>query len=97
MPKAHTVLPREKACPKDEGKTKWEKFCEERGMAPRKKRSRLVYDEVEKDWVPRWGRASIKHRATGDDWVLAEKPKHVASGLTPFEYARAERKEKLEK
>lgn len=66
MPKPNTVLPREKPVPKEEQKTKWERFREERGLPPRKKRSRMVYDPVEKEWVPRWGKDSIKHRAEGD-------------------------------
>lgn len=97
MPKATTTLPREKPVPKEEVKTKWEKFREERGLPPRKKRSRLVYDPVEKDWVPRWGKGSIKHRAEGDQWLMHEKPKHRESGLNPFEYAKAEKRQKLEK
>jgi len=29
--------------------------------------------------------------------MMVEKPKHLEAGLTPFEYATAERKGKLEK
>ena len=46
MPSSKVVLPREKTCPVEVPKTKWEKFREERGMAPRAKRSRLVFDEL---------------------------------------------------
>jgi len=46
MPSSVTVLPREKPCPKEDVKTKWEKFREERGLTARKKRSRLVYDPI---------------------------------------------------
>lgn len=97
MPKSTTILPREKPCPKEAVKTKWEKFREERGMAPRKKRSRLVFDSIQNDWVPRWGKGSIKQLARKDDWLMTEKPKHRESGLNPFDYATAERKGKLEK
>jgi regulator of ribosome biosynthesis len=55
-----TILPREKPCPIEKGKTKWEKFREEKGLPARKKRSRLVFDEITNDWVPRWGFGSIK-------------------------------------
>jgi len=54
------ILPREKPCPVEKSKTKWEKFREEKGLPPRKKRSRLVFDEITNDWVPRWGTGSIK-------------------------------------
>ena len=60
MPEPVQVLPREKPCPVEKPKTKWEKFREERGMAPRKKRSRLVFDPITNDWVPRWGTGSKK-------------------------------------
>ena len=53
-------LPREKPCPVEKAKTKWEKFREEKGMPPRQKRSRMVYDEITQDYVPRWGAKSIK-------------------------------------
>jgi len=46
MPQGKTVLPREKPAPKEEMKTKWEKFREEKGLPPRKKRSRLVFDPI---------------------------------------------------
>lgn len=60
MPTPVQVLPREKPIPVEKPKTKWEKFREERGLAPRKKRSRLVFDPLTQDWVPRWGMDSIK-------------------------------------
>ena len=97
MPKGNTTLPREKPIPKEEAKTKWEKFREERGLPPRKKRSRLVYDEATGDWVPRWGKGSIKKLAERDNWIMHEKPKHVESGMTPFEYSKMEKKQMLDK
>ena len=60
MPESLTVLPREKPCPVEKPKTKWEKFRLERGMAPRQRRSRLVFDNITRDWVPRWGKDSVK-------------------------------------
>ncbi len=97
LSKPSTVLPREKPAPKEKVKTKWEKFREERGLPPRKKRSRLVYDEITKDWVPRWGPGSIKKIEEKHNWLMVEKPKHAASGLNPFEYAKMEQKAKLQK
>lgn len=97
MPACTTVLPREKPIPKEELKTKWERFREEKGLPARRKRSRLVFDPIQNDWVPRWGKGSIKKLAEKDDWMMHEKPKHVQSGMNPFDYARAEKKAKLEK
>ncbi len=77
-------LPRMRPLPKPKHKSKWERFAEERGIA-KQKRSRLVYDEASKDWVPRWGANSAKHRAEKQDWVM-EVP--LNSSEDPFEKKR---------
>lgn len=41
-------------------KTRWQKFAEEQNIHKRK-RSRLVWDDLKKDWVPRWGYGSKKN------------------------------------
>jgi regulator of ribosome biosynthesis len=80
------VLPREKAIPKPKPLTKWEKFRLEKGLPPKEKRSRLVYDEITKDWVPRWGFGSIKQIQKKHQWLIEDKPKHEAAGVDPFTY-----------
>lgn len=66
-------------------------------MAPRAKRSRLVYDEITQDWVPRWGVGSKKKIEDQHQWLLPTKQKHVDAGMDPFTYAKAEKKAKKEK
>ena len=88
MPGSQIVLPREKPIPKEKPKTKWEKFREEKGLPPREKRSRLVYDEISKDWVPRWGKGSIKKIEDKHNWLMEEKPKHKEAKTDPFTYAK---------
>ena len=97
MPDPRVVLPREKPVPKEEVKTKWEKFREERGMAPKRKRSRLVFDPVTKDWLPRWGKGSLKKVQDKLNFVMEEKPIHRLAGMDPFTFAKAEKKTKMEK
>jgi hypothetical protein len=97
MPESGVTLPREKPCPVEKPKTKWEKFREERGLPPRQKRSRLIYDEITKDWVPRWGPGSAKKIADQHNWLMENKPKHEEAGMNPFEYRTAEKKKALEK
>ena len=41
--------------------TRWEQFAKTRGIQKKSKRSRLVWSDEAKDWVPRWGRNSVKH------------------------------------
>lgn len=71
-------LPRALPLPKKAPKTRWEQFAEEKGIF-KKKRSRLVFDEVEKDWVPRWGANSSKNLAIKRDFI-----KEVKAGDDPF-------------
>ena len=97
MPAAHQVLPREKPCPAEKSMTKWEKFRDERGMAPRARRSRLVFDPISNDWVPRWGPNSVKKIEDKHQWLLPEEGKHRKAGVDPFTYARAEKKSAMEK
>lgn len=60
LPRSTLQLPRLLSYVPDLYKTKWEKFAEERGIKKVKKRSRLVWSEEVKDWVPRWGKNSLK-------------------------------------
>ena len=73
MPAMIQVLPREKPCPTEKAMTKWEKFRQERGLAPRQKRSRLVFDPITNDWVPRFGANSIKKIEDDHNWIMPTK------------------------
>lgn len=57
--KQEIQLPRAYPLPKAKEKTRWEKFAELKGIKKRK-RSRMVYDPITDDFVPRWGKNSIK-------------------------------------
>lgn len=73
MPDQTTVIPRFRPLPSESYMTKWERFRLEKGMAPRKKRSRLIYDAITKDWVPRWGPWSIKKIQEASEYIIVEK------------------------
>lgn len=83
-------LPRSKPIPKEKPKTRWQKFMEERNMK-KKKRSRLVYDEISEDWKPRYGYKSAKKSAEKTKWFH-----EVADGSdpneNPFDRAKAEQR-----
>lgn len=91
------VLPREKPIPKEKQLTKWERFRLEKGIAAKGKRSRMIYDEVSKDWVPRFGMGSAKKIAERHNWVMEERKKHVDAGLDPFTYKKNEKNLEKEK
>jgi len=83
-------IPRQKPVPKQKEKTRWQKFMEDRNMKKRK-RSRLVYDEVSGDWKPRWGYNSIKKSEDKANWVH-EVQKGEDPYANPFERQKAEKK-----
>lgn len=95
LPEPKIVLPREKPIPKQKPQTKWEKFRLERGLPARKKRSRLVFDPITNDWVPRWGAKSVKKIKEEHNWLIENKPSH--EGMNPFTKERQEQKMKVEK
>ena len=90
LPESETVLPREKPLPKAKAPTKWEQFANRKGIAPKPKRDRLVYDEEKKDWVPRYGYQG-KNKDAEDQW-LVEVPAGKDGDYNPREMAKGERK-----
>lgn len=90
LPAIETVLPREKPLPKPSKElTKWQEFAKRKGIAPKPKRDRLVYDEEKKDWVPRYGYKG-KNKDAEDQW-LVEVPADKGSDFNPRAAAKQER------
>lgn len=54
LPAPTTPLPREKPLPKAKPLTRWEKYAKEKGIQ-KKKKDMMVWDEIKKDWRPRFG------------------------------------------
>ncbi len=59
LPNSVIQFPRFKIIPKNPPMSRWQKFAKSKGIL-NTKRSRLVYNEEIKDWVPRWGKGSAK-------------------------------------
>lgn len=81
LPAPTTALPREKPLPKPPAPTRWEKFAKEKGIV-KKKRERMIYDELQQKWMPRYGYK--RHNAEEADWVLPAKASDKP-GSDPFE------------
>lgn len=96
LPPPRIITPREKPIPKEKPMTKWEKFRLERGLPARKKRSRLVFDPISNDWVPRWGHNSKKQIEEKHNWLMVDKPGEEGES-NPFTKRRQEKKLVLEK
>ena len=80
LPENIITLPRSLPIQIPKPPTKWEKYKMEKGITQRK-RSRMVYSEEVGDWVPRWGKGSIKHIQDSMNWVMEDKEE----GVNPFE------------
>jgi len=65
----YTTLPRMKSIPKISTLSKWEKFKFDKKINSKTK-SRLIYDEVTKEWVPRYGYNSLKNRSERREAII---------------------------
>lgn len=95
LPDITTVLPREKPLPKAKAVTKWEKFAKTKGIAPKPKRDRMVFDEEKQDYVPRYGYKG-KNKEGEQAWAV-EYPANADADFNPRAKAKDERKERLQK
>ena len=93
LPEIKTAFPRHKKIPEVKALTKWEKFAQDKGIH-KTKRSRMVFDEITKTYVPRWGSGSIKKIQEAADFIREVKP-----GQNPNEdpFAKDAKKKKIQK
>ncbi|ESP03800.1 hypothetical protein LOTGIDRAFT_110056 [Lottia gigantea] len=94
LPKAKTLIPREKRLPKPRPETKWEKFAKAKGIHKKKGKDKMAWDEQHKEFRPRYG----YNRANDDtkDWLI-EMKSNAADDEDPFEKRITERKERRAK
>jgi len=94
LPPPSTLLPREKVVPKAKPLTKWQKYAKDKNIV-KKKKTNLVWDDVVKEWVPRFGykkaQAELKK-----NWMMEYKG-NADPSEDPFEKAAKEKQEKVAK
>ncbi|GAA6007729.1 hypothetical protein JCM11491_003943 [Sporobolomyces phaffii] len=90
LPAIATSLPREKPLPKPAPMTKWQAFATAKGIAPKEKKDRLVYDEDKQEYVPRWGYKG-KNKDKEDQWIH-EVPNGADPNFDPVAAAKQDRK-----
>jgi regulator of ribosome biosynthesis len=92
LPTEVSRLPREKRIPDPKPETKWEKFAREKGIQ-KKKKERMVFDEVSQTYAPRYGYKRLK---TGiEDHVIVEVKKGHDPLVDPWEAAEKDKKDKV--
>ncbi|GAA5977015.1 hypothetical protein JCM5350_007528 [Sporobolomyces pararoseus] len=90
LPAIATPLPREKPLPKPAPMTKWQAFAQAKGIAPKEKKDRMVYDEDKQEWVPRWGYKG-KNKDKEEQWIH-EVPNGADPNFDPVAAAKQDRK-----
>ena len=77
LPSEVFILPRSQREPEPKPETKWEKFAKEKGIKKRK-RDRMVFDEEDQQYKPRFGYKGINSGI--EDMPIVE----VKAGQDPF-------------
>ncbi|BFZ63701.1 Rhodanese-related sulfurtransferase [Saitoella coloradoensis] len=97
LPDSVTLLPREKPLPKEKEETRWERFARQKGIAPKKREGKMVYDEATGEWVPKWGYGG-KNKDSENDWLVEVNEKTPGGEDGDVRGAvRKERKERVKK
>lgn len=94
LPAPATPLPREKPIPKPKPLTKWEKFAKEKGIVQKKKTS-MMWDDVVKDWIPRFGYKKAVAEQT-KNWMMPYKG-NAPDDEDPFDKAIESKRERVAK
>ena len=88
-------LPREKPIPKPKPMTKWEKYAKEKGIEKKKKKDRLVWDDVVNKWVPQFGYKKAQAEAD-KNWMIPLK-QNADPTEDPYEKLAEDKREKIAK
>ncbi|WBW71730.1 ribosome biogenesis protein Rrs1 [Schizosaccharomyces osmophilus] len=80
LPETTTPTPRAKHLPKPKPETKWARFARLKGIAPKKREGKLVFDEASGEWVPKWGYKG-KNKELDTQWIVedGEREKKMTS------------------
>lgn len=94
LPEEVSRLPREKRVPDPKPETKWEKFAREKGIQ-KKKRDRMVFDELTQSFAPRYG---YKRAKSGiEEHAVVEVKRGHDPNIDPWEAADKDKKERVKK
>lgn len=61
--------------------TKWQAFAATKGIDPKPRRDRLVFDEETQEWVPKWGYKG-KNKQLENQWIV-EVPSNAGESTPP--------------
>lgn len=94
MPNEIQTIPRAAKVPEPKAETKWEKFAKEKGIT-KKKRERMVFDENNQEYRPRFG---YKRANNGIDEIpIVEIKPGQDPFADPWADAKADKKARVKK
>ena len=81
LPPPTTPLPREKTIPsQNKPLTKWQAFAAKKGIAPKRRDGKVVFDEDANEWVPKYGyqgpaatssgKGGTRQKKVENDWLV---------------------------
>ena len=94
LPTETSRLPREKPIPEPKPLTNWEKFAAQKGIK-NKKKERMVYDDNEDKWAPRFGYKSAKNTEMENPVMVVKTGQDPYAD--PWERAREDKKLRVDK
>lgn len=59
--------------------TRWQQFAAKKGIKPKKREGKMVFDEDTGEWVPKWGYKGINKKGEGD-WLVEVDDKMEKKG-----------------
>jgi len=95
LPAPTQLIPREKPIPKVKEATRWEKFAKAKGIGPKKKRDRMVFDEGYQDYRPRYGYKKANNEEDEHNWAIEAAPGKDFED--PFEKLLSSKKDRTRK
>ncbi|KAF2156765.1 ribosomal biogenesis regulatory protein [Myriangium duriaei CBS 260.36] len=96
LPPGTTPLPREKPVPAAKPLTRWQEFAAKKGITPKKRDGKLVYDEVKGEWVPKYGYKG-KNKDGEGDWLVEVDDKKEARTGEAGDARKEKRQERIER
>ncbi|GAM83444.1 hypothetical protein ANO11243_014320 [Dothideomycetidae sp. 11243] len=96
LPPPSTPLPREKPVPAAKPLTRWQEFAKKKGITPKQRDGKLVYDEAKGDWVPKYGYKG-KNKDGESDWLVEVDEKKERSTGEAGDARKEKRQERVDR
>lgn len=80
LPPPSTPMPREKPVPAAKPLTRWQEFAKKKGLAPKKREGKMVYEPATGEWVPKYGYKGKNKDGEGDWLVEVDEKKEARTG-----------------